>query len=226
MSSQYFGFDDDATVSTSCIQKPSPPPPKPVMKKVTPCSPETSKLTISEIQALLCQDLTTLDGSVNSSINETSFYTDEETYETTETLTETVAEEVYEDQPSMDEMIDRRRRKVLGNIENKAEKPMKTYKKPARADSSLIEKSFTTGKKTVKINTDDIENKSEKPARTYKQLGKVVNDNVEKETKAVKPTKKRKAKKENEENEENFDKFAEQINKQFAQVENFQLHVE
>lgn len=79
MSSQYFGFDDDATASTSCIQKSSPYPMKMAPKKVIS---ETEQLSISQIQALLCQDLTSLDGSTNISTNETSFYTDEVNFKT------------------------------------------------------------------------------------------------------------------------------------------------
>lgn len=72
MSSQYFGFDDDETANISDIKKTLNAPRRVQVEKTSP-----DKLSISQIQALLCQDLTTIDSTLDSSSNETSIYEDE-----------------------------------------------------------------------------------------------------------------------------------------------------
>lgn len=72
MTSQYFGFDDDETVEVlntngnlAAGKNMASKPPSPV------------KIPISEIQALLSQDLTSNDSTKNSTLNESSFYAEE-----------------------------------------------------------------------------------------------------------------------------------------------------
>lgn len=73
MSSQYFGFEDEETASISDLNKTS----LHVQKKVETKDTTPDKLSISEIQALLCQDLSTVDSTIDSTTNDTSIFIDE-----------------------------------------------------------------------------------------------------------------------------------------------------
>ncbi|XP_065204261.1 uncharacterized protein LOC135834336 isoform X2 [Planococcus citri] len=79
MNSQYFGFEDEEIVDTvETIVRPTIPAAA-IARTPMKVPANSSKISISEIQALLGKDPAVEESTLDSTLNESSFYADEDT---------------------------------------------------------------------------------------------------------------------------------------------------